>query len=647
MKNLFYIFSLISIIALPSNAQTVTEKQNIIKNYNIDAIDQLKEELEINFLIREARISEYLQNNNFSNRNIRVKGKTYHIHDIEKGQPIYRTTNNDNSAKATKTNRLQSGGSLGLNLDGTNMNIAVWDEESVRGTHAEFKDDQDIPLSRIVYPEFPNGFSGPMSDHATHVAGTLIAKGVDSKAKGMAPKATLISYDWGLDDIEALKEAKNGLLISNHSYGVPILNSNSHQQVSSENIGAYTTDARLWDEISYLSPYYLSVHSAGNDGNTIYSGGLGARYDKLTGSKTAKNILVVANANPSLYPNSDNLINFPINTSSSQGPTDDFRIKPDITGDGSNVYSPTSTSNTAYNTFSGSSMASPNVAGTLLLLQEFYNQINSNYMKAATLKGLVCHTATDDSRRGPDPIFGWGLLNAEASILVIQGNSKGTSSIKELTLNNNSTYTYNFFASPTNPVSATISWTDPAGSVSTSFNNVITPRLVNDLDLRIEDSNGVIFFPWKLNTTDVAGLAIKDDNSIDNIERIDIPITTNSGNYTLTVTHKNVLTNGFQDFSLILTGSELTLNVMQNSIESLNVWPNPSDRIFNFSFKSTDFRTKIILYDMLGKKIYEKVLNTNDSLIQDSVNTENFFKGIYFLNIQNGTKIYNKKIIIK
>ena len=41
-------------------------------------------------------------------------------------------------------------------------------------------------------------------------------------------------------------------------------------------------------------------------------------------------------------------------------------------------------------------MASPNVAGSLLLLQEHYNNLNGEFMKSATLKGLACHTATDE-----------------------------------------------------------------------------------------------------------------------------------------------------------------------------------------------------------------------------------------------------------
>ncbi|TBN11949.1 S8 family serine peptidase, partial [Hyunsoonleella pacifica] len=578
-------------------------------------------------------------------RRIKVGSKVYAIYDIVNGKPIYRTTDNIASAKATKTDELHPGGGLGLNLEGLNMNIGVWDEESVRGTHDEFKDDQAIPQSRVIYPEFPGLFFGPISDHATHVAGTLLAKGADADAKGMAPKATLRSYDWEFDDDEALTEAGNGLLISNHSYGVPILNSGGTQQVPSQNIGAYTSAARTWDDVVYNAPFYLPVMSAGNGGTDTYPGGLANGFDKLTGNKTAKNTLIVANADPFL--NAAGEISFlAINSSSSQGPTDDFRIKPDLSGDGTAVYSPFSGSDSQYSTISGTSMASPNVAGSLLLLQEYYNQLNSNFMRASTLKGLVCHTAMDDNTKiGPDPIFGWGLLNAEDAAVLIKDDNDGTALIREITLNDSGSYTYQFSADAGSKLSATICWTDPAGNVSSSPGNVLTSRLINDLDLRLEDSNSTVFTPWKLDNSNVTGAAVKGDNDVDNIERIDIasPV---AGNYTLTVTHKGSLTNGAQMFSVIISGANLTLNTKDNAFSSLSVWPVPASTKINITYKALPQASKLSLYDINGSLVFKDVLPvsiSNDYVI----NTSEFAKGIYFLNIASGSSKFTKKIIIK
>ncbi|KJD31491.1 hypothetical protein PK35_13830 [Tamlana nanhaiensis] len=637
MKKNYIILSLSLLFTVLSFAQTDIERRKIKENYDTEKLEALIQNLKNKNIAKEKRVSAYLNANTNLKRKIVVDGKSYVIYDVQNGKPILRTTHNLKSAIGTRTNKLQTGGSLGLNLDGQNMFIGVWDEESALGTHNEFKDNQTVPQSRVVYPEFNGGpFIGTTSAHATHVAGTLIAKGVDSDAKGMAPEASLRSFDWFNDDAEAATEASNGLLLSNHSYGIAI--------TDAATVGAYVSDARVWDQVAYTAPYYLPVMSAGNDGTTTYTGGRASGYDKLTGNKTSKNSLIVANANPFLIGGGPNyLLN--INSGSSQGPTDDNRIKPDIAGDGTNVYSSTNANDSDYSTFSGTSMASPNVSGSCLLLQQYYNQLNSNYMRASTLKALICHTAIDDSRTGPDPIYGWGFLDTEASANLIKDDSDGTALISEILLNNGESYTYQFSVESESELRATICWTDPAGNSSSSPNNVLTPRLVNDLDLRLEHANSTEFFPWKLDASNVASPAVKGDNFVDNIERIDVSSPTN-GNYTLTVTHKGNLTNDSQVFSLILTGSNITLSSKKNTISKLKVWPVPATTKLNIDYRKLTEVSKMKLYNINGSLIYEGILPPN-SIENFTFDTSNLIKGIYFLNIESGNSKFSKKIIIK
>ncbi|WP_081997680.1 S8 family serine peptidase [Wocania ichthyoenteri] len=642
MIKLKLIICLLCFVNVSLFAQTEEERKKIVESYDFDKINELKAKLKNDFLLRESRIENYL-NQTQAKRKYKSKGKTYAIYDIVDGKPIYATTLNINSAKATKTDRLQTGGSLGLNLDGQNMIVGVWDAESALGTHDEFKDDQVIPQSRVVYPELGGGpFIGTVDDHATHVAGTLIAKGADPDAKGMAPKATLRSYDWSDDSTEALAEASNGLLLSNHSY--------SYGNSNGVNRGAYTSITNTWDNIAYQAPYYLMVAAAANNGLDNFPDAMASGYDQIPGGLgTCKNNLTVANADPFLVGN--NVLQFPIHNTSSIGPSDDFRVKPDIAGDGTGVYSPVSVipsgSSILYDTYIGTSMASPNVTGSLLLLQQYYNQLNSGYMRAASIKALVCHTAKDDiSKVGPDPIYGWGLLNVENAVNTIMDDKNGVAVISEQTLNDGGTYIYQFSASASGSISATICWTDPAGPIQTNDLNSTTPRLINDLDLRLEDAGATVFTPWKLDNTNAAAAAIKGDNTVDNIENIDI----NSGiagNYTLTVTHKGSLTNGSQAFSLILTGANLTLGTSDKLITNVAVWPNPTDEKLNLSFESSRNKTKISLYDIHGREVYNKNLETISSKINHSIDTKAFYSGIYFLNIQDGNAVYNKKIVIK
>jgi subtilisin family serine protease len=108
---------------------------------------------------------------------------------------------------------------------------------------------------------------------------------------------------------------------------------------------------------------------------------------------------------------------------SSWGPTDDGRIKPDIVGDGVDVLSTGNANPASYITLSGTSMSAPNITGSLYLLQEYYSQKNGGaFMRAATLKGLACHTAFDAGNAGPDYIYGWGLLDMNKAAGAITDN---------------------------------------------------------------------------------------------------------------------------------------------------------------------------------------------------------------------------------
>jgi hypothetical protein len=541
MRKFIYSFciSLISAICIPTLAQTPDQIKMIRSQSNLSALLELQNEFYRLQYANKMTIQHFAKRHNIP-LTYEYKGSLAELQEIlPDGTPLYYATNNVEAAKSTRTNYLHTGGSLGLELMGQNMTAYVWDGGLARSTHQEYNGRYTIGDN-----------STALNYHAAHVTGTIISSGVFSSAKGMAPNANAIGYDWNNDLSEATASANTGMILSNHSYGYASLDANGNYALPNYYPGAYINLSRSWDQLMFNAPYYLMVVAAGNDGNypitnSPLDGNMG--YDKLTGHCTSKNNLVVANAQHAVLDANGKLISLNINSSSSQGPTDDLRIKPDITGVGTGIFSTMETSNTTYGTLTGTSMASPNVMGSLLLLQEHYQNLNGgNFMRAATLKGLALHTADDAGPTGPDAVYGWGLLNAKKAAETISLKNVN-SYMFELNLDNNSPQTIHVTSDGINELRASISWTDRPGTANFQLNNP-TPKLMSDLDIRVI-KNSTTYYPWRLTGVTSSG---KGDNIVDPFERVDVPNA--SGNYTIQISHKGSLQFGGQPFSLIVTG---------------------------------------------------------------------------------------------
>ena len=92
--------------------------------------------------------------------------------------------------------------------------------------------------------------------------------------------------------------------------------------------------------------------------------------------------------NDGVYANERSVSQASMSSFSAWGPCDDGRIKPDVVGNGVNLYSTDSDYNSDYIILSGTSMATPNVSGSAALLIELYGELfNESQMRASTLKG--------------------------------------------------------------------------------------------------------------------------------------------------------------------------------------------------------------------------------------------------------------------
>lgn len=516
------------------------------------------------------------------------------------GQPVYYTLHNTEAARGTQTQALYGTGSLPIALSGNSAFMAgrlgLWDGGRALESHREFAGFTGA-TSRIRQKDLTS-----LNNHTTHLAGTLIARGINEPAKGMAYGSQLSVWDY-TNDITELVSAAPNLLVSNHSYG-PVVGwvynesrpgtnpdlkwewwGNTAISASEDYLfGFYTANARDLDRIAYNNPFFLMVRSADNKrietgppAGTSYflrstttqstlSRSRNDAYDVIPAEATAKNVLTVGAANVS-FSNQNKAILLGSTAFSGWGPTDDGRIKPDLLGIGSDVLSSLATSDTAYGTYSGTSMAAANVSGSLFLLQELYASqrapglpTSGQFMRAATLRGLALHTANRaNPQLGPDYRQGWGLLNTEAAARLLL-NENQANLVLEKSLTPGGTFTQSITAQGNEPLIITLSWTDPeaiATPLTASSVNSRTPKLVNDLDLRLK-TNQQTEFPFLLNPAQPAQAATRGDNIRDNVEQIYIANPVAGQTYTLAVSHKGKMTYSSQPFSLIISGLQRT-----------------------------------------------------------------------------------------
>jgi hypothetical protein len=501
--------------------------------------------------------------------------------------PVFYITNNVDAADTVSSDEVWPGGSAGLDLDGGGMTAGEWDGGAIYAGHPDF-------TGRLTQVDGATVVSG----HSTHVAGTLIGAGdwLDQRSRGMAYAAQLDAYDWNSDTSEMAFAAAGGLLVSNHSYGIAAgwlyiggappdawwwIGGDQPSDIEDPNFGYYDAESQLWDQIAFDAPYYLIVKASGNDrtdigptpgeeywvidqdGNFLFTSTLPrnadcapAGYDCLPTHSVAKNILTVGAVDdipggysPLSGPSSVQMASF-----SSWGPSDDGRIKPDVVGNGVFLISAWPDS-PYYAAAAGTSMAAPNVTGSLLLLQEHYEDIHGggNFMRGATLKALAIHTADEAGNDdGPDYAFGWGLLNTRAAAEVITEDGNDHRIIEGSLAESTVDSVQVSITKADDVLSATLTWMDPPGTPVAPALDPPDLMLVNDLDLRIK-KNPVTYMPWVLNPAVPAAAATTGDNIRDNVEQV-VVSGGGTGTYTVEVSHKGALLNAAnQDYSLIIS----------------------------------------------------------------------------------------------
>jgi len=417
------------------------------------------------------------------------------------------------------------------NLKGFGMAVAEWDGGLVDETHP------DLDMRVIIMDETA------VSSHSTHVAGTVIGNGANSggQYRGMVPQARILSFLWWHTSSEATTEYAQALYgnakVSTNSWGLGL---DEASQSECENMmGEYYAECGALDNIIHNydnnSLTMVVCWAAGNQrgSSSKYCGSIGWTYNTVAPYATAKNVIAVGAIG---YPG-DYMSSF-----SSWGPCDDGRIKPDVVGPGVNLVS--CIPGGGYAAYSGTSMATPAVSGTItqVLEQGKLSFPNTLYL-ASTIKGIVINTAKDLGPVGPDYMYGYGKIDGVKAVDKIMD---GDSSYIQAEISTGESHEYDLTVpSEAGELRVTLVWDDPGAA------GYIDVALINDLDIVLVDPFNNEAFPWLLDGVNPAALATTGEDHLNVVEDVTVydPI---PGLWKARVSGYNI-PEGPQKYSLVFT----------------------------------------------------------------------------------------------
>jgi Subtilase family/Secretion system C-terminal sorting domain len=489
-----------------------------------------------------ADVRQFLTRRQVPDRGIRG-GISFELVRIQNGRPIYAATHNVAAAHAAGVPEVRIGGWVGVDYHGQGMTVGIWDAGTALPEHVEFG-------GRVSVLDT----SFPPATHATHVSGTVVAAGVRPEAQGVADGALIVARDWQNDEVEMAQAGADGLRLSNHSYGTfggwvkdlrgtgrwTWMGDPSVSASEDFRFGFYDEQASEWDAIAFASPNHVIVKSAGNDRGDrgplpgspydfFDSGwmvstalrepdGGETGYDSILDAGVAKNVITVG-AVEDLAGRYEGPSDVVMTSFSSWGPTDDGRIKPDLVANGTSVLSPVAGWNEAYAYSSGTSMAAPVVTGVVALVQEAFLR-SGRVPRSAAIRALLIHTADEAGPAdGPDYQFGWGLVNAARAVALVEDERLVPGRMVTDALQPGESRSYPLDVPPGTPLEATLAWTDPPAPPGELGLNARFPKLVSDLDLRIEGPGGP-WLPYVLDPDAPGQPARMGVNRVDNVERV-------------------------------------------------------------------------------------------------------------------------------
>jgi hypothetical protein len=414
-----------------------------------------------------------------------------------------------------------------------------------------------------LIPRITNGDSSGNINHATHVAGTIGGTGAGQTGnprRGMAPGVARF-FGYGVQGFvqgyfrHILGDTEQDYLAA-ISQGADVANNSVGSNVESNGWDCtYQGDYGLFNEMldslirgerpGQEDVPFRTIWAAGNErqgtrcNNTPGEpqGNLG--FYSVAPPQAGKNQVSVGAINS----NDDSITGF-----TSFGPTDDGRLKPDFcapgcqSGGDQGVTSSTGTS--SYDSYCGTSMASPTATGIAALFLQDWRRLYPGAPDPlnSTIKTIFAQTAVDLDDPGPDYRTGFGSIRAPAIIDLLRAEN-----FVENQVGQDGVYRFVVIVAPGDPqMKVTVAWDDFRGVAN------VNPNLVNDLDLVVMSPSGNRHHVWTLNPQMPDSPAVAtEENHRDNIEqvRVDNP---EAGGWIVEIRGTNV-PQGPQKFSAAAT----------------------------------------------------------------------------------------------
>jgi subtilisin len=299
----------------------------------------------------------------------------------------------DELSSAWGVEHIQAGLAHARNVTGSGVRVAVIDTGIDYGH-------PDLSINYAGGYDFVNGDDDPMDDegHGTHVAGIIAAVYNSVGVVGVAPDVELYALKvldntgtgFLSDVIAALQWAvDHGIHVTNNSYGGPLPFDSSEPNplaISTAFDNAYAAGI-------------LHVAAGGNNGNVLELG------NNVIYPARLESVIAVAATNQT-----DSRPSF-----SSTGPAIE------LSAPGVSTYS--TTLGGGYGSGSGTSFASPHVAGVAaLVISAGIVDTNGSGGVNDEVRLILTQSADDLGASGRDNLYGWGLVNAARAAVPCEGD---------------------------------------------------------------------------------------------------------------------------------------------------------------------------------------------------------------------------------